>query len=157
MSLTRPSTAVPAILWCTLIAGTLDMSDALIYTYLRGGKPYNVLLFIASGMLGPKAFSGGPEVALLGLAFHFLIIITAATIYYAASREIPFLNRNAVLSGLVYGGIIYLFMNKIVLPLSHTAKPTGPPPMISLVNGVLAVVLFVGLTIALIVRRFSTR
>jgi len=49
---------------------------------------------------------------------------------------LSFLNRNAVLSGLVYGGIIYLFMNKIVLPLSHTAKPTGPPPMISLVNGV---------------------
>jgi hypothetical protein len=151
----QPSRAVRAILWSLLIAGPLDMSDALIFTYLRGGRPFRVLLAIASAALGPTALKGGWGTAMVGLSFHFLIVGVAATVYWVASRWLPFLTRYAVVSGLVYGGIVYLFMNRVVIPLSLLPKPTAPPSTVSLVNGVLAVMLFVGLPIALIVRRYS--
>ena len=74
-------------------------------------------------------------------------------IFYVAARKLAFLRRYAVISGLLYGGAIYLMMNWIVLPLSVVAKPRPVAPPIALMNGVLAVVVLVGLPISLIVSR----
>ena len=151
----RKSNAFPAIFWAGLIAGILDMTDALVFYYLRGVKPTRILHSIASGLLGPAAYRGGWKTAALGMALHFVIAFGAATVFYIASRKLRFLTRHAVISGLLYGGAIYLFMNRVVVPLSRAARSTAPQQMIPLVNGVLAVVLCVGLTIALVIRRFS--
>ena len=146
--------AVTVISRAGLIAGTLDITDAFVFFGLRGVKPIRILHSIASGLLGPAAFKGGLRTAALGLALHFLIAFTAAAVYYAASHELRFLVRYAVVSGLLYGGAVYLFMVRIVLPLSSvTRSPSTSMPV--LVNGVLAVVLLVGLTIALVVHRYS--
>jgi hypothetical protein len=39
--------------------------------------------------------------------------------------------------------------------MSHVAKATAPPATIPLINAVLAIVLLIGLPIALVVRRYS--
>ena len=155
VSLSRQSNALPAILWGGLIAGTLDITDAFVFYGLRGVKPIRILHSVASGVLGPASFKGGWKTAALGMGFHFLIAFGATTVYYAASRKLTILTRHAVVCGLLYGGAVYLFMNRIVVPLSNVAKPTAPPAMVPLVNAVLAIVLCIGLPISLVVRRYS--
>ncbi|MCU1262873.1 MAG: hypothetical protein JWO80_5758, partial [Bryobacterales bacterium] len=54
------------ILWGGLIAGILDITDALVFFGLRGAKPIRILQSIAAGLLGPKAFKGGVGTAALG-------------------------------------------------------------------------------------------
>ena len=95
--------ASPAILWGGLIAGVLDIIDAFAFYALRGGSPVRLLQAIAAGLLGPQAFKGSSAVAALGAVLHFSIALSAAAVYYIASRKIILLTRRPYLSGLLYG------------------------------------------------------
>lgn len=142
------------IFWGGLIAGTLDICAAFLTAWLRAGvSPVRVLHFIASGLLGRAAFTGGAKTALLGLALHFLIATGAAAVFYFASRKWLFLIERPVHFGLLYGVAVYLFMNFVVLPLSLV--PRGPVTISGFVIGLLTIMFCVGLPISLIVRRFS--
>jgi uncharacterized membrane protein YagU involved in acid resistance len=142
-----------AILWAGLIAGTLDITDALVFYGLRGVPPVRLLQNIASGLIGRGAFQGGLSTAALGLLLHFAIAYSAASVYYLLSRSFGLLNRRLVVCGLLYGLGAYLFMNHVVLPLTFPNR--APLSGIALVNGVLAVMLFIGLTISIVVNRCS--
>ena len=142
------------IFWGGLIAGTLDICAAFLAAWLRAGvSPVRVLHFVASGLIGRAAFSGGAKTALLGLALHFLIATGAAAVFYLASRKWLFLIERPVHFGLLYGVAVYLFMNFVVLPLSLVTR--GPVTVSGFVIGLLTIMFCVGLPIALIVRRFS--
>jgi NADH:ubiquinone oxidoreductase subunit 6 (subunit J) len=147
---------VLTILWIGLFAGTLDIPDNLIFNQLRGITPKMVFQYIASGLIGLQAFNGGLASVALGAAVHFTIALIWTAVFYAASRKLAILSRRPVLSGLVYGGAIYLFMNFIVLPLSEVPHPRSAIHITSRVNGVLALLLFIGLPISLLVRRNSS-
>jgi uncharacterized membrane protein YagU involved in acid resistance len=149
------SRALRAILPGGLIAGTLDITYACVFSYLRRGiRPVVILQSVAAGALGPSAFTGGAKVAVLGLAFHFLIATTAAAIYYFASRKLRFMITRAVICGIVYGLCVYGFMNFVVLPLSAN-PPKWPYPWPSIVGGLLIHMFGIGLPIALITRKYS--
>ena len=64
---------------------------ALVLYGFFGLKPMRLLQGIASGLLGPKAFSGGRATAVLGVFCHFLIAFGAAAVYLVASRAFAFL------------------------------------------------------------------
>ena len=142
------------IFWGGLIAGTLDICAAFLTAWLRAGVgPVRLLQFVASGLIGRAAFSGGAKTALLGLALHFLIATSATAVFYLVSRKWLFLVERPVHSGLLYGVAVYLFMNFVVLPLSLVTR--GPVTVSGFVIGLLTIMFCVGLPIALIVRRFS--
>jgi hypothetical protein len=145
--------AVLAVLWAGLACGVMDITAALVVYGFFGAKPVPLLQGIASGLLGPKAFQGGLTTALLGLLCHFVIAYGAATVFVVASRGIPFLIQNAVVSGALYGVVVYFFMNRIVLPLSAVAK--RPFSLKLMIVGVIIHIFCVGLPISLSVRRFS--
>jgi len=145
--------AVLAVLWASLTCGVLDITAAFIVYGFFGAKPVPLLQGIASGLLGPKAFQGGLATALLGLLCHFVIAYGAATVFFAASRAIPFFIQNAVISGALYGVAVYFFMNRIVVPLSAAAK--RPFSLKLMIIGVIIHIFCVGLPISLSVRRFS--
>lgn len=150
----RSSKALPMILLAGLIAGTMDMTAACVVAYLRAGvTPTRVMRFIASGLLGAPALTGGTPMAVLGTLLHYLIATTWAAVFYAASRKIKFLTDYAVPSGLLYGVFVYLIMNFVVLPLSQVAR--RPVPLSSHIIGCLILLFCIGLPIALIVRRAS--
>jgi hypothetical protein len=151
----RAASAIGTVLWIGLVAGTLDITDALIFSGLRGTTPTIVFQYIASALIGPKAFDLGASSVFLGGALHYFIALTWTVIFFVASRKLPILGRRPILSGVLYGGVVYLFMNMVVIPLSRLPKAESGPTLISVVNGVLAVVLFIGLTISLLVRRSS--
>lgn len=142
------------IFWGGLIAGTLDICAAFLYAWLRAGVgPIRVLHAVASGLLGAAAFQGGGKTAVLGLVLHFLIATVATAVFYFASRRLLFLIERPVMFGLLYGVVVYLFMNFVVLPLSNVAQRPSPIS-VRLIN-MLIIMFCVGLPIALIVRRFS--
>jgi hypothetical protein len=144
---------LPLVLGAGVVAGTLDLLYALIFFSLRGAKPIRIPQSIASGLLGARAFQGGLRTALLGIALHFLIACSAAAIFYAASRKIRFLTAKPVLSGLLYGAAIYLFMNYVVVPLS--AARSAPFSPLIFITGALAILFLVGLPISLIISRYA--
>jgi hypothetical protein len=144
------------ILWIGSFAGTLDITDNLIFNQLRGITPKMVFQYIASGLIGMQAFRGGLLSTALGVAIHYTIALIWTGVFYGASRKLAILSRRPVLSGLVYGGAIYLFMNFIVLPLSRVPHPRSAITIASRVNAVLALLLFIGLPISLLVRRYSS-
>lgn len=145
--------AVRAVLWAGFACGVLDITAALVVYGFFGLKPMRLLQGIASGLLGPKAFDGGLATALLGLLCHFVIAFGAAAVYFAASRAMPFLLRNAVVSGALYGVAVYFFMSRIVVPLSAAAK--RPFSLKLMIIGIVIHIFCVGLPISLSVRRFS--
>jgi hypothetical protein len=140
-------TPARALLLGTLTVGVLDIVDAFVFFGLRGVPATTILHAIASGVLGRAAFSGGTGTAALGLALHFLIAFGVVAVYHLASRRFPALARNPLLLGPIYGVLVYLVMNEIVLPLSAAA--TGPRPLPVLVNGLLIHAFGVGLPAAL--------
>ena len=146
------------ILVAGLIAGTFDITYACIFSYVRRGvTPGAVFRSVAPGALGPSARDGGIKIAILGLCFHFLIALIWASIYFLASRVLPFMIKHAIISGILYGLCVYLVMYGIVLRVSAihaTAYPWSYPWPI-LIGNVLIHTLGIGLTIALVTRKFS--
>jgi hypothetical protein len=149
----RSSGRVRAIVAGGLAAAVLDAVDALVaYKLAYGMSPLVIYQFVASGLLGKAAYSGGAMAALLGLAVHFLVAFTAATVFVLASERFPGLRRGAVGWGLVFGVAVFAVMSFVVIPLSRIGPSVPPLPLVA--NGVLGHALLVGLPIALAARRF---
>jgi hypothetical protein len=131
-----------------LTAGGLDLISAFM-TFGVG-----VPRAIAGGLLGRGAFTGGAGVYALGVALQFFIAVSAATVYYAASRKLEFLKPHFLVCGLFFGIAVYLVMNLIVLPLCalHVSRPI---PIRDMIQGLLVHMVIIGLPIAYSVRRFS--
>jgi uncharacterized membrane protein YagU involved in acid resistance len=143
-----------AILLGGAIAGVLDISDAIIVSGFYGVTPTRVLQSVASGLLGRASYSGGMTTAALGLGLHFFIAFTAAAVYALASRKLPLLLRRPLLSGAIYGVIVWLVMREIVLPLSLFNQ--GRLTLVGLLNGLFAHIFCVGLPIALATKKTAT-
>jgi len=146
--------AARVIFWGGLIAGILDLTGACAVAWIRAGvTPVRVFHSIASGIYGSAAFTGGAKIAALGVVLHFIIATTWAAAYYVASRRITFLINQPIIAGILYGVVVYLFMNFVVLPLSAVTR--RPVPLSGRIIGMLIIIFCVGLPIAFIVRRFS--
>lgn len=146
-----------AIFWGGLIAGILDITGACVVSWLRASvTPVRVLQSVASGLLGPAAYTGGNKTAALGLALHFLIATIWTIVFYVASRKLRFLLQQPIVWGLVYGVVVYAFMNFVVLPLSQLPQRVAPTLTGRLI-GLVIIMFCIGLPIALVVRRFSSR
>lgn len=151
-SIQRPA-AARGIIPAGLVCGAMDITAALVAYGYFGAKPIRLLQGIAAGLLGTRSFSGGLPTALLGLLCHFFIAFFAAVVYFAASRAVSFLVEHAVVSGVLYGPIVYFFMQLVVLPFSRAVK--HPFSMKMMIIGVIIHIVCVGLPIALLIRRYS--
>jgi hypothetical protein len=149
---THPSfdrrSALLAIAAGGLTAGALDLSQAF---FLFG---WHIPLAIAGGLLGPRAFRGGPAIYALGVLLHFSIALSAATVYYLASRRLTFLKQHPLVCGLFYGIAVELVMSYIVLPLS-ALHARGPYDLREVLQGLLVHMVVIGLPISFSIRRFA--
>jgi hypothetical protein len=140
--------ALLSILVGGTVAGVLDLTSAFFF-YGRG-----VPRVIAAGLLGRGVLHGGPGIYVLGIALHMFIAISAATVFYAASRKLEFMKTNFVVSGLFFGIGLYLVMTLIVLPLS-ALHATSPIARHDIIQGLVIHMLIIGLPISFFVRKFS--
>jgi len=158
MSSRSPSTnkyqnAIRTILFAGLIAGFLDGAAAVInYLISTNGKnPVRIFNFIASGVFGKKAFTGGWAMAGWGLLLHFIIACLFAAFFYFLYPRIKFLSKNIIITGIVYGIFVWLVMNLAVVPLSST--PPLPFTISKAITAVLILIFCVGIPIALVVHK----
>jgi hypothetical protein len=153
--MTQPR-AFDTIVYGGLTAGTLDILDAFVVALINGRSPVRVLYAIASGVLGQGAYQGGAPAAALGLALHFLIATSAATVYFLASRKLPTLTRHPVWCGLAFGLMVWVVMYHGVLPLTFGRAYTMPAwPQFANQLGIHA--LGIGLPIALMATASARR
>ena len=144
--------ATQAILYGTLVVGTLDALDAILFFGLRSGaQPIRIFQGIASGLLGPAARQGGLPAAAMGVALHYFIAFGIVATYVLVSRRVTLLTRHPVVCGMLYGLVVYGVMNLVVIPLSKIGGPTMPPAAV-LANGVLIHLFGVGLPAAFFAR-----
>lgn len=143
-----------AVVCAGLVSGTLDLIYACsFHATVNNMSPVRLLQAIASGIQGTAAFDGGYPSAALGFAAHYVILIVAAGMYWAASRRLRFLTDHAFVAGVLYGMAIWLTMRYVILPLS--AAPPFKGSTLGFVTNLLAHLLLVGPGIALTLRRLA--
>ena len=145
--------SLAAILAAGLLCGAMDITAAFITWVPRGVSARIILQGIASGLLGPSAFQGGPGTAALGLLLHFFIAFSWATAFYLASRAFPVLTRRPLVFGPLYGISVYVIMYWVVMPLSRFHR--GPFSVFNTAVAVITHIVCVGTPIALMVSRYS--
>ena len=112
-----------AILWGGLICGTMDITAAITVYGQFGLKPVPLLQGIAAGLLGPRAMQGGAATAALGLICHYAVAFLAAAAFVGVARFWSFPVDHFIVAGILYGPIVYFFMQYVVLPLSRIGMP----------------------------------
>ncbi|HEV8286707.1 MAG TPA: hypothetical protein VGQ09_20500 [Chitinophagaceae bacterium] len=150
---TAKNRALKIILLTGLLVGSLDILTACIDYYIATGRgPAGVLKFIASGVFGRKAFTGGIPMIILGLLFHYLIAFSFTLFFYWLHSRIKYMSTNRVLTGILYGLFIWLVMNRIVLPLSNT--PTIPFKLYKAVKAATILIVMIGIPLSFIMQKY---
>jgi uncharacterized membrane protein YagU involved in acid resistance len=141
-----------AILIGGAAVGVLDATDGVAWAAITAGQnPVQVLQWIATGVLGPSAFSGGLAAAALGVLVHFVISYGFTAAFVLAWTQIESIRKSWVASGLLWGVLVWAFMNLLVLP--HSSVPQGAFTVGAILNGVIGHALTVGLAAAYVARR----
>ncbi len=139
------------VLQATIVAGTLDILSACVYTVIAGHTPIQMLQGIASAVLGLDAFfAGGVTAAIFGLALHFAIMAVMAAVFVIAAQRLPALKARWLIAGIVYGIVLWAVMNLIVLPLRFGWHPFTA---LGLAEQFFSHIVLVGIPIAWFARR----
>ena len=109
--------------------------------------------YIASGLLGNAASTGGLATVLLGLLLHFVIAFVIAAIFTLSATRLPILRQNAILGGLLYGMACFFVMHFLVLPLIAAAPLPFPLPVF--IEEIINHALLYRLPLAIIARRIA--
>lgn len=106
-----------------VVAGTADIVVAVTYYPLTAPiTGVEILQGIASGLLGARAFTGGVQTAIIGLACHYGIALIWTAFFFLIYPRVAFLRRHILITATVYGTFVSLSMRFIVLPLSKVAS-----------------------------------
>jgi uncharacterized membrane protein YagU involved in acid resistance len=147
--------SVLAVLVGGAAVAILDGIAATIDFRIRGISLTRLWQGVASGAFGAASFQRGNATVLLGLAFHVLIATTAALVFNVAASYAPVLLAYYILSGVLYGIVVFIFMNLVVLPLS--ALPPRPFSLGGTIRQVVIHMVCVGLPISLAAHWFATK
>jgi uncharacterized membrane protein YagU involved in acid resistance len=153
LALSKRRNVLKTILSAWLLTGTLDITTASIYYPMR----YEITLTqlfqnIASGVFGERSFAGGIQMEALGLVFHYLIAFFWTILFFTAYPRLTILRRNRFASGMVYGAVVWLAMNLLVLPLSNVGR--SPFHVGQALIGAVILMFCIGLPNAMIVERY---
>lgn len=136
-----------------LIAGTLDISAAIVSYYIRFGKgPEGIFRYIARAAFGDVAKTGGAEYIVAGILFHYLIAFSFTIAFFLLY---PLIKKNfspyIILTGLVYGIIVWCIMNLLIVP--STKITPGILTATSITREMLILMCCIGLPIAIFTKR----
>ncbi|MBS1730426.1 MAG: hypothetical protein JSS67_06570 [Bacteroidetes bacterium] len=107
------------VLKCGLFIGILDILAAFIDYFIATGKgPEGVLKFIASGVFGMDAFSGGTGMILCGLLFHFIIAYAFTIFFFWLYPRVRLASHQPVLFVVIYALFMWAVTHLVIMPLS---------------------------------------
>lgn len=133
-----------------LTVAVIDGLDAVLFWAFRGVGAVRVFQGIAAGFYGRSTFQGGLATAAVGAVVHLLVASAVVVAFYLAASRLRVLARHPYACGSLYGVLVYLFMNLVVIPLSAIGGPRFALP--SVINGLAIHVVGVGIPAALFVR-----
>lgn len=137
------------------VAGTLDGLAAAITYYLSTEKdPLNVYRFVASGVFGTDALSGGVPMAIWGVIFHYVIAAGWTILFFLLSSRISFLLKNWIVSGILYAVFVWIVMNMVIVPLSLVPVKQGLKEWHDILKGATILILCIGLPISYSARKY---
>lgn len=143
------------VLTTILVVGTLDGLAAVIMYVLQTGKdPLNVFRFIASGIFGSEAFSGGVPMALWGILFHYGIAACWTILFFWLAGRFFILTKHWIITGVLYGVFVWLMMNLVVVPLSLVPMKAGPKEWTAILKAIIVLIFCVGLPVAYAAKRY---
>ena len=154
LTIQKNSTPISTILLAGLVAGILDGSAASIQFMINsGGKsPAIVFKYISSALLGKEALAGGTGMVILGILLHMLIATIFAAIFFILYRNINWISKNIFVSGIIYGVLVWIAMNRVVVPLSRIPRPKSFD-LTKAITAALILIFCIGIPIALIVHK----
>lgn len=140
------------ILSVGLIIGYMDGLAACINGYLSfGAMPSGIFRYIASGFWGSQALSGGLSMILIGILIHFFIAIVVTGIFFFLYAKVFSLKRYYLFYGALYGILVWIVMNYIVIPLS--AISPSNPEVIQAAIGLMIHIFVIGVPISFFASR----
>ena len=153
----QPSKALSTILQAGFVAGTLDIAAACTQYYINTGKgPGNVLRYVASGVFGNKAFTGGVPMAAWGLVFHYIIAIGLTIFFFWLFPKVKWLSKNIIVTGLLYGIFAWAVTVLIIVPLSNT-PPRAAFDFRKAAIAILILMFCIGIPISVIISRYYSK
>jgi uncharacterized membrane protein YagU involved in acid resistance len=113
--------ALPA----SVFAGVPDIFAAAA---LVRQPPNRILQTVASGLLGRASYQGGWTTVALGLALQVAMSFVIALVYNLAVAQAAVIRDSPLMFGALYGVVVYVVMNFVVVPLSRAhPKPRWTP------------------------------
>jgi hypothetical protein len=144
------------IFWSGLLAGTLDIGAALGHYYLKTGKdPMRVMNFIASGVFGTRAFTGGTSMIFWGFLFHFMIAYAITIVFFLLYPRLSILSWNVAVTAVILGIAAWLATNLVIVPLSRTPDIKSGTEQV--ITGMAILVLCIGLPLSIMAKRYYKR
>ncbi len=149
----KPS-PLSTILLAGLVAGILDGAAASIQFMINsGGKsPAIVFKYISSALIGKEALAGGTGMVILGILLHMLIATIFAAIFFFLYKKIHWISQHIFVSGIIYGILVWVAMNRVVVPLSKLTSPKSFD-ITNAITAILILIFCIGIPIALITHK----
>jgi len=140
------------ILFTGFLCGPLDAIAAILLN--PDVSPASIFKFIASGFFGREAYLAGNGMVIYGILFHYFIAFIFTALLF---RLYPFFintvqNKYVLMAAI--GLLIWIVMNMLVLPLSHTRL--SPFNMPTVLKNIAALIVAMGVPITLIAERYYT-
>jgi len=113
------STTNNSLLRLSLIGGIISgflhllIQQGIVFGLILKTPIISSLQFVASGIMGDAAFTGGLATALLGLVLDFIMITIMAGVFIFSVDRIPLLRRNVIVGSILYGFGVFIVMNLI--------------------------------------------
>ena len=144
---------ITAIISAWLLAGTLDISSALIMVAVRSGKsPVPVFNYIASAVFGQDAFTGGTPMIIAGLLFHYLIALIFTVTLFLLYPFIRQFIKNKFIIGILFGLFNWIVMTLLVVPL--TRIPHRPFNLSNALINIAILMVAIGIPVSLIAHHY---
>ena len=150
---TKPSAKLQTILLAGLLAGTLDAIAACIWASKI--KPEMIFRYIASGVFGKRAFTGGFGMVMWGLFFHYLIAVSFTAVLFLMYPSFLRLLKNKYVVVVAFAAITWVITNLVIVPLSQIGWKPIHLQGICIGFGILIVT--IGLPVTLIADWFYSR
>lgn len=113
---------LPVLIGGLLVAaGDVTLALSLWFPWTAAGIE-RLFQTIAVGVLGKASFDGGIGASLLGALLHVTMATSFVIVYTVASHRWPRLLQHPVRNGALYGLLLYVVMNFVVMPLSRVGR-----------------------------------
>jgi hypothetical protein len=142
--------SVLAIVSGGVCVGFFDAIAAMTLARLNGIPVMRTWQFVASAVLGSKAFNMGRGGAVLGL-LHFLIAFGVTTVFVVTAVFSPMLLEFPILAGGLFGILVYVVMRTII---SVSATPKREQKFSQIAAQLVIHIFVIGIPIAWIARHF---